>query len=406
MATNFLIPLTNSRGLRKIIFFSGLKFPIVITPSLMGEPLITSQAFYFLERLDSVARLRFESKEVTPSEREMEYIVDNYLFEYSKRHPGSKLTSKIVEYVYWQNNPDNHIFDYDWRLTECLVLDTKNDNSILDCKDPLHPTKDHFYDWCLFREYFKGAFEEYQKQLREAMSVTVTVTTQDHPSLGTGTQDLPIITAAPGILALEQVELFEVVEPGRPQAGSKVYCLSRGLPSEFDVKIEQELVTANSLYDEQLLAYYFSAIRDFSPISQFKNYYNVLEYFFEEAPAKLSVVAKTEKEQIDAVLRWAVSASDLIIRFNELPADVTSRITQARKTSSGETIPALNISSPDFIGEYASHVYTLRNACIHSKKTRKGLPTPRIAPSTEEEDILRDDIPIIQWLAIQCIEKH
>lgn len=56
------MPLTNSRGLGKIVFFSGLKFPIVITPSLMGEPIITSQAFYFMERLDSAAKMRFECR--------------------------------------------------------------------------------------------------------------------------------------------------------------------------------------------------------------------------------------------------------------------------------------------------------------------------------------------------------
>ena len=141
-------------------------------------------------------------------------------------------------------------------------------------------------------------------------------------------------------------------------------------------------------------------------MSQFKNYYNVLEYFFEDAPVKLGVVAKFEKEQIGAVLRWAVSSGDLSMRISSMPSDVNNRISQARKTSSGEVIPGVNLTSPDIIGEYASHVYQLRNACIHSKKTRKGARMARIAPFTAEEDILKDEMPIMQWLAVQCIEKQ
>jgi hypothetical protein len=406
MAMTFLMPLTNSRGLGKVVFFSGLKFPMAITPSLMGEPIITSQAFYFLERLDSVAMMRLESPADIPSEREMEYVVDNYLFEYSKKHPDSKLTSKITEFVYWQDDPADHYFRYDWRLTECLVLDTLNDGTITECQDPNHPSKDCFYDWCLFRAYFQDAIEEYRKKLQAAMSITATVTTQDHSSLGTGTFNLPIIKVAGSILTLEQAEMFGVIEPDRPGAASLEYVVSRGMPSESNFGIEQELVTATSLHDAQLLAYYFSAVRDFSPISQFKNYYNVLEYFFEEAPVKLGVVANFEKDQIESVLRWAVSPSDLSRQLQSLPAGVSNRISQARATSSGEVISGVNLSAPDIIGDYTSHVYQLRNACIHSKKTRKGATTPRIAPSTAEEDILKDEMPVMQWLAIQCIEKR
>jgi hypothetical protein len=399
------MPLTNSRGLGKVVFFSGLKFPVVITPNLMGEPIITSQAFYFLERLDSVVKVRFELPGDEPSEREIEYVIDNYLFEYSKKYPDSKLTSKITEFVYWRDDPDDHYFRYDWRLTECLVLDTLNDDTIVECKDPNHPSKDCIYDWCLFRSYFQEAFEEYQKKLKAAMRIRATVTTKDHSSLGTGIFNLPIIKVAGILLTLEQAEMFEVIEPGKPKPNSLEYFVSRGMSSESNFRIEQELITATSYHDEQLLAYYFSAVRDFSPVSQFKNYYNVLEYFFEEAPAKIGVVARIEKDQIEAVLRWAVSQADLSQKIRSLPADTIARITKTQTTSSGEIITGLNPSAPDIIGEYASHIYQLRNACIHSKKTRKGTPTPRIVPSSAEEEILKDEIPVLQWLAVRCIEK-
>src|ERR1039458_3162853 len=148
MATCFLMPLTNSRGLGKIVFFSGLKFPVVITPSLMGEPMLTSQAFYFLERMDSAAAMRFESQADIPSEREMECVIDNYLFEYSKRYPDSKMTSKLTEFVFWRDHPDDHYNWFDWRLSECLVLDTMNDDTIIEGQDPNHSCKEIIYDWC------------------------------------------------------------------------------------------------------------------------------------------------------------------------------------------------------------------------------------------------------------------
>jgi hypothetical protein len=238
------------------------------------------------------------------------------------------------------------------------------------------------------------------------MAISASVETKDHSSLGTGKYTLPIIKVAGSILTLEQAETFGVIEPGRPKQGSMEYPMNRGFPSSSNFKIEQELVTATALHDEQLLAYYFSALRDYSSVSQFKNFYNVLEYFFEEAPVKLGVPAKNEKQQIDAVLRWAVVAADLLRTLNALPASASARIAQARATSSGEVIPAVNLAAPDIIGEYAAHVYQLRNACIHSKKTRKGAPIPRIAPATAEEEILKDEMPVMQWLAVQCIEKR
>ena len=330
MADCFLMPLTNSRGLGKIVFFSGLKFPIVITPSLMGEPMLTSQAFYFLERVDSAAAMRFESPADIPSEREMEYVIDNYLFEYSKRYPDSKITSKLTEFVYWRDHPDDHYNWFDWRLSECLVLDTLNDDTIVECQDPNHPSKECIYDWCLFRTYFQEASEDYQKKLQAAMAIQATVKTQDHSSLGTGTFNLPIIKVSDGLLTRDQAEMFEVIEPGRPKPRSLVCLVSRGMPSESNFWIDQELISVTNYHDEQLLAYYFSAVRDYSPVSQFKNYYNVLEYFFEDAPGKLGVVATKEKEQIDAVLRWAVSPGNLSKQISSLPSDVRSRMSLRR----------------------------------------------------------------------------
>ncbi len=405
MAVSFDFPLTNSRGLCKVVFFRGLSFPVVIVPSIMGEPMITAQPFYFLERLDSVARVRFEAGVPTPTEREIEYVIDNYLYEYSKKYTGSKMTSKISEFVYWRNDPEEHYFHYDWRLLQCLVLDTLNDPSIVDCSYRDHPSKKYVYDWCLFKPYFEEALTEYRQTLKQAMDISVCVRTKDHPSLGTGEAHLPMTKIDGTVMTLEQVEMFEVIEPQRPKKESSSYLVSRGMSSESNYYIEQECFEVSSYHDEQLLAYYFSALRDQSPVSQFKNYYNVLEYFFEDAPVALGVEARNEKQQIDSVLRWAVPRGALLAKLHSLPSQAVVSLSQARTTSSGESVSGVNLASPDIIGEYATYIYQVRNACIHSKRTRKGLATPRIAPSTAEELILADGMPIMQWLATQCIEK-
>ena len=405
MASNLSFPLTNSRGLGKVVFFNGLKFPIVVTPSIMGEPMITAQPFYFLDRLESEAKWRFPSGQDVPSEREIEYVTDNYLYEYSKKHPDSKLTSKTFECIYWRDDPDDHYFHYDWRDTRCLVLDTLNDPSIVECSYQDHPNKGHVYDWCLIRPYCEEALEEYREKLRRAMEISVFVKTDRHPSLGTGETTLPIIVVDGGLLTLDQVKMFEVVEPDAPNPNSPFYRVHRGMPSESNFSILQEVIQTSKYFDEQLLAYYFSAVRDTSPVSQFKNYYNVLEYFFEEAPKLLGIAAPTERLQVESVLRWAVAPLDLLNRILSLPVQTLSRITQPRNTSSGEVVAGVNLSAPDLILEFAVHIYALRNACIHSKKTRKGAATPRIAPSTAEEEILSDEMPIIRWLSTQCIEK-
>ena len=153
--TSILLPLTNARGLGKVTFFNGLDFPVVMKPSLMGEPILTAQAYYFLERIDSVVATSFPVNQ-EPSIRDLEYIIDNYLFEYSKKHPDEKITSKITEFVFWQDDPDNAYFSYDWKLTECLALDTLNDPSIIDCKDPTRAMNEIF-DWLLYRPYFDSA---------------------------------------------------------------------------------------------------------------------------------------------------------------------------------------------------------------------------------------------------------
>lgn len=412
MGINYDFQLTNSMGLGKIVFFSGLQFPMVISPSLIGEPLLTAQAFYFLERLECVARVKFESSDDMPtaeSEEELmqkiEYVMDNYLFAYSRMHPESKITSKPNEFIFWHDDPLYHYFEYDWRMTQCLVLDGANDESIELCRDDEHDATESWEDWLLFNCYFLPIHEEYRKRLEDAMKHTVTVRTQEHTSLETGDYHLPIIKMRSKPLSLEQVRMFEVVYPGN-KTDSSYHRVNRGIPTPDDLEIPKEELIVTSYHDSHLLSYYFCALRDHDPISQFKNLYNVLEYFFDDAPTILGVTANRESEQLDAVVRCAISAFDLKSEIMALGSRYLNKVCSPRLTSSDETIRSLDISAPDIIKAYSSRLYEIRNACLHSKKTRRGRKEARIVPATEDESIVADELTLLMWLASQCIENE
>lgn len=346
--TIIFLPLTNARGLGKVTFFNGLDFPIVMKPSLRGEPIFTAQAYYFLELLESVVTASFPYGD-EPSVREIEYIVDNYLFEYSKKHPEEKITSKITEFVFWQDDPDSAYFSYDWKLTECLVLDTLNDTSILNCKDP-NRKMDEIYDWCLYKPYFDSALSEYQRKLREAAEYLVYVKTQGHSSLGTGEYQLPILRFNSHPLTLEQVNMLEAISVDtKLDETSDKYQISRGMKSRSNYFLAQEVIKTSNRHNPQLLAYYFCALRDYSPVSQFKNYYNVLEYFFEDAPIHLGIIANSEAEQIIAVLKIFIDPRELNKKIGELDKKTLTSIGKSQITSSGEHITGINFLSRDIL---------------------------------------------------------
>ena len=80
MAINLRLQLSEGKGLGKALVFHGLDFNVVVHPTIHGEPLLTSQAFYYLDEMESVAEIRFDNPDDLLNTHELEYIVDNYLF--------------------------------------------------------------------------------------------------------------------------------------------------------------------------------------------------------------------------------------------------------------------------------------------------------------------------------------
>lgn len=410
MATSFDSTLTNAVGTSKIILFKGLGHPVVLTPSILGEPVLTAQPFYFLNDLDCIIRIRFENRRDMPDfetneelEDFIETLIDNYLFEYSKKYPTSKVTSKVTNFAYWKDELDHPYFRSDKMNIEYLALDTLNDETIIKCCDAEEGFG--YDDWFLMKNYKEWGFEKYINDLRKLFEKEVYVEVENNRALGTGKYLLPLVKANPTILTFHQAEMFDVVSARDFKEGKEYYEVNRGLPDKDNLKIEQEVIEAKHYHDKELLAYFFSALRDTSPLTQFRNLYNVLEFFFEEAPQRIGTQARSERQMIAAVFAWAIPGDDLYDFLKKLPPNVLNALTTEQTTSSGITIDGINLDSTNLAPEVSERVYEIRNACMHSKKTRRGQATARFVPTTKEENILKNEFWLMHWLAIKVIEK-
>ena len=411
MAISYSYPLTNSKGLNRVVYFVGLEFTKVICPTNHWEPLLTTQAFYYLDQLESVVKIRFQNRDGLPQhnsdnelERKFEYVIDNYLFEFSKKYPNKRLSSKITEYKFWRN--DGHTYlGYDMNDTLALALDTLNDGSIVDVKDDEHPNKEHWYDWCLISNYTNEFIEEYISSMKSVIAKRVEVETKDHDELGTGRFSLPLLRCRPGLLDYHQASMLEVIDGDHIDTKKQSIKVSRGFMSENDFELPLEVFFAQKKYDADLLSYYFAAVREHLPISRFRCFYNVLEYFFDAAPISLGEKAKSEREQLSCVVRW-VSNSDIVREFiKSFGQGFVDMLERDLVSSNGVKIGAIKIASSDLAEQVSSWLYEIRCACVHSKKTRKGKTSLRLVPYSRDEELVELSIPLIQYLAISCIEK-
>lgn len=107
MATNVMLQLVDGKGWLSVVTFSGLSHPMIMHPAVHGESALTAQAFHYLGKPDSVAQLCFEEGQEQRSNEAIEYLTDNYLFEYSKCHPNAKAGFKVSRGKFWRDDPNN-----------------------------------------------------------------------------------------------------------------------------------------------------------------------------------------------------------------------------------------------------------------------------------------------------------
>src|SRR5205823_1210634 len=74
--------------------------------------------------------------------------------------------------------------------------------------------------------------------------------------------------------------------------------------------LEPEIIEVGNMYDPRLLDFYFAGLRSLSPVVEFKSYYNIIEYHFEDA----SLVRI--KAELDDVFNKLKEADDLEVFSN------------------------------------------------------------------------------------------
>jgi hypothetical protein len=166
-----------------------------------------------------------------------------------------------------------------------------------------------------------------------------------------------------------------------------------------------ERVQAYRLYAPVLLSHYFSGLKELNPLKAFVGFYNVLEYYFEEAPLLLGRTATNERNQLHCVIELLVGDAEVQSYFASLPSDVRPILSADLPTTSGVDVRAFDFAASSLRAELARWLYEIRCAVIHSKKTRHGRPSATFEPYSAPSRVLQSVVPILRWLAVACIEK-
>lgn len=406
MALNVKLQLTNSEGLLELLMFEGLSHSVLVHPTVHGEPLITAQAFYYLEQMESVAEIQFKNGQNLLSEQQMNYLVDNYLFEYSKLNKNSKMSTKLTEGKFWKPVVREMYLEYDQRNTEALVLDSLNDESVhlIKSLDPTDSTE--FNDWCIVKNYSDSIFESYLKSMSDLLNKKVFVFVSPTEENDGYAGKLRLLKPNHGLIDYHQAQKINDlttrdIKPSCESISIKSNCTDTAI--EFlnvrRIKLEKE-------YSPLLLAYYFSGLKEYNPLLAFVGFYNVLEYYFEEAPALLQKVAKKEIDQIKCVVELLASCDDIETFIAAQEPALKTQLMSNIQTSSGIAISKFAPQSKsDNISEIGRWLYDIRCAVVHSKKTRKGNITAIFEPYSNQSQNIAPALPILKWLAILCIEK-
>ena len=165
-------------------------------------------------------------------------------------------------------------------------------------------------------------------------------------------------------------------------------------------------IILNKLYNPILLSYYFLGLREDNPLLSFVGFYNVIEYYFEEAPTLLNKSSQYEVEQIKCVIELLAKNEDIASFFESRDDNFKKKLALNIQTSSGIEIFGFNPqNNNDHISELGRWLYDIRCAIVHSKKTRKGKRTAIFEPYSSCTENIKIAVPIVKWLAILCIEK-
>lgn len=404
MALNLTLQLANSEGLMKVILFTGLSHSVLVHPIVHGEPVLTAQPFYYLEELESVARLRFENHEDSLPDEEVEYLIDNYLFEYSKTNPNSTMTFKVSQGKFWQDDPTELYLRVDQKHTQSLAIDAANDSHVSFVRAVDQGDTVDLSDWDIGRNYADQCLQPYIQKLTALLDKKISTCISPSEWRDGYIGKLRILKAGYGLISHSQaLALSDLSFRSIPALATDVPLGKPAFPDALD-RIPVERIVTTKQHTPILLSYYFSGLKELNPLKGFVGFYNVLEYYFEEAPQLLHRSANNESKQLGCVVDWLTTETQAKEFIDQLEPNAQRAIFADLPTSSGIAILGLNITA-GFRADLARWLYEIRCAVVHSKKTRHGCPTPTYEPYSSASQGLRNVLPVIRWLAILCIEK-
>lgn len=400
MAFNRLLQLENGTGLGKVVVCSGLTVPAIIYPIVHGEPALTAQAFYYLDHLDSIAKVRFETEEDILSDEKIEFLIDNYLFEYSKKHPESRMSFKVLEGKFWQDDAHDHYLRADRGLTQVLVVDSLNDEAVhsIEAVDP--EDRVDLQDWDIGRNYIKDCLYDYVNKITAVLEKKVMAIIM--PSAGRDGYMGKMRVVKPELSLLNYESAMALTDISLSRISEHATSASVGWRGDYTLPVER--IIATKFHNPVMLSHYFSGLHELNALKSFVGFYNVLEYYFEEAPRILGKDARTEKLQLECVVEFLVTDQEVSGFIWSLGVEENDFIKSDLPTSSGIKINKYD-DTAGACKDLARWLYEIRCAVVHSKKTRKGLLTPTFEPYTAESQALKRVSPVIRWLAVKNIEK-
>ena len=448
MPITTLIGLTNSKGLKKILQFDGLGLRITILPSVetLGEPLLTKQAFYFLGDIEAVGKTRLKTDSILyecldeefQRDAIIEYILDNYLFNYSISNDESKLTSKVKRYRFLSTEYRDRYVLGDKANTKYLAVDTLNDRSILLCKDTVDPEMSFESDWRLFNNYFMSIHSKYVAEIESILDRKITLKTKSDSVIEEET--LPVVKFLSKPYKheeLEQMSHIGYVDKSDRHLKGGFYEYSSS--SSANSKIPMEHMFAKDFHNKYLLDVYFAGLREHSPTVQFKHFYNVLEYLFEDVTvfeckkhlpeevaesitdlsdwknwknklshnfpyAKNKIMA--EETQLKIVVNLFIDKVEFTKKIRDFDRNIRDHFLKPILINKKITIHPLDLNDNNILDKYSERIYFTRNSIMHTKRTRYGKAAFTILPFSESELFLQREIPLLQFVAQKVIQKE
>jgi hypothetical protein len=298
----------------------------------------------------------------------------------------------------------------DQRLTETLALDQLNDKGVLQI-DALDPTDNiDLNNWDIGANYAKAVLAKYVESISTLLQKKVFVSVMPSEERDGYIGKLRVVKPQAPYIDVFQAIALEDTDPSSLGATHNDDVPSRfrlsdsavyGCETELDV----EKITATKTHTPILLSHFFSGVKETNPLKAYLAYYNILEYYFEEAPTLLSKSARTELEQLKCVMELLTAEADIAAKLTSVDRAIRFAITSPLFPSVGPAILGVDLAQPSLRGEFARWLYEIRCAVVHSKKTRRGFPTSGFEPYTAAAESVSVGIEIVRWLAILCIEK-